>query len=157
MRFLAVPPLVFVYALTLASFALWDLAIGAVLATGLVVLFGIAPVGGPPLWKRLAYFVPMALTVAWEMLRGTWQVALVVLGIRPLTAPGIVAVPIGERSDTGVAVSGIATTLSPGTLLVDVDDEARTMLIHTMDASDPAKVIADHQRFYGRWQRHVFP
>jgi multisubunit Na+/H+ antiporter MnhE subunit len=91
------------------------------------------------------------------MLRGSWQMGLVVVGIRPLVAPGVVAVPIGDRTPTGVAVSGIATTLSPGTMLVDVDWAARTMLIHAMDASDPARVIAAHQHFYDRWQRHVFP
>ena len=79
------------------------------------------------------------------------------LHVRPLNHPGIVAVPIAERSPLGVAVSGLATTLSPGAFLVDVDWEQRVMLIHVLDASDPDEVRADHQRFYRRWQRHVFP
>jgi multicomponent K+:H+ antiporter subunit E/multicomponent Na+:H+ antiporter subunit E len=46
---------------------------------------------------------------------------------------------------------------SPGEFLVDVDWIERVMLIHVLDASDPEEVRRDHQRFYVRFQRAVFP
>lgn len=154
--------LVAVYALTLASVAPWDLALGALVA--LTVLTTFRPFLFPgrglslgDLARRGVAFVPFAVALTGDIVRGTWAVALVVLHVRPLAHPGIVAVPIAERSPLGVAVSGLATTLSPGAFLVDVNWEDRVMLIHVLDATDPDRVRADHQRFYRRWQRHVFP
>jgi len=84
-------------------------------------------------------------------------VALVVLGRRPLDCPGIVAIPIEERTPIGVAVAALAFTLSPGDVLIDVDEEEQVMLIHVLDASDPEAVRARHRNFYERWQRRAFP
>lgn len=164
----AFPLLVLVYALTLASFHPWDLAMGSGLAAAVLVGFrgflfreldrgAASGAGAPSLLARVAAFPLFALAVAWDIIRGTWQVAAVVLHVRPLRHPGIVAVPIGERTPVGVAVSALATTLSPGTFLVDVDWTARVMLIHVLDASDPDGVRAAHQQFYDRYQRRVFP
>jgi multicomponent K+:H+ antiporter subunit E/multicomponent Na+:H+ antiporter subunit E len=159
---LSLVPLVLVYALVLASADPWDVAIGAVLAGVLVwgtrgFLFGErpAPVAGP--LGRLVAFVPFAAATLRDVMRGTWDVALVVLHLRPLRHPGIVAVPIGERTRLGVAVTALVDTLSPGSCLIDVDWERRTMLIHVIEASDPDAIRAAHERFYRRYQRHVFP
>jgi multisubunit Na+/H+ antiporter MnhE subunit len=95
--------------------------------------------------------------VLWDITTGTWEVALVTLHLRPLVKPGIVAVPIENRTPLGVAVSALATTLSPGTFLVDVDWEKRVMLIHAIDASDPDVVREALQHMYRRYQSKVFP
>jgi multicomponent Na+:H+ antiporter subunit E len=68
-----------------------------------------------------------------------------------------VEIPIGERSETGLAVSGIANTLSPGTVMVDVDVAAGSWTIHSIDVSDEDAVREDVQRFYDRYQRQVWP
>jgi multisubunit Na+/H+ antiporter MnhE subunit len=68
-----------------------------------------------------------------------------------------VLVPIGERSELGVAVTGLLIGLSPGSLLLDVDPERQAMLFHVIDASDPDAVRAQLDRFYQRYQRRVFP
>jgi multisubunit Na+/H+ antiporter MnhE subunit len=157
--------LTLIYCLTLASVHLWDVAIGAglaaaVLATFRVHLFGFrAPDAThlPPLSRRVIMFFPYVAMVVTDIVRGTLQVALITLGLRPLTHPGIVAVPIEERTPLGVTVSALATTLSPGTFLVDIDWHQRTMLIHTIDASEPEKLRASMRYMYERWQRHVFP
>ncbi len=159
---LALVLLVLVYALTLASADPWDLALGALVGGSTLIvyrrfLFVGPPVPAPILLRRVVGFVPFAVALVWDIFRGTWNVALVVLHIRPLAHPGIVAVPIAERTPLGVAVSGLATTLSPGAFLVDVDWDQRVMLIHVLDATDPDAVRAEHQRFYRRYQRHVFP
>ncbi|MER3436442.1 MAG: cation transporter [Chloroflexota bacterium] len=157
--------LTLIYCLTLASVHLWDVAIGAglaaaVLATFRAYLFGFrAPDGtpGPPLSRRVIMFFPYMAMVVVDIIRGTLQVTLITLGLRPLVHPGIVAVPIEERTPLGVTVSALATTLSPGTFLVDIDWHQRIMLIHTIDASEPDKLRASMRHIYDRWQRHVFP
>jgi multisubunit Na+/H+ antiporter MnhE subunit len=160
--------LTLVYALTLASFRPWDLAIGLVISGGIVLLFHrfmFAPDRRyeapsdqhPPLWSRLLWFTPMVLMASWEICKGTWNVALIVLHVRPLRRPGLVQIPFGERTPTGVAVTSLVDTLSPGSFLIDIDWDERTMLFHVIDASDPDAVRASYQHFYDRWQRRVFP
>ncbi len=154
--------LTLVYALALASFQPWDLAIGAAISGMLLLwfrrfLFGerLQPLHG--LLRRMLAFVPFAGAVLYDILAGTWQVVLIVLHIRPLPRSGIIAVPIEDRTPAGVAISALATTLSPGAFLVDVDWEQRVMLFHVIDATDPDAVRADQQDFYRRYQRRVFP
>jgi multicomponent Na+:H+ antiporter subunit E len=163
---IAVVILTLIYALALVSFHPWDLATGAGASILLVLLFQEAvfrrqPVGpaggGPSPLTRFLWFFPYSLAVVWDITIGTWQVLVVVLGLRRLESPGIVAVPIGDRSPQGLAVSGIATTLSPGTVLIDVDWQKGVMLVHAIDARDPDQVRANLQRMYDRYQRHVFP
>ena len=151
-----------VYLLMLASLDPVDVAIavvvGAVLVLGLAeVLFPGGDVGVGDLARRSARFVPFAAAVVWDIVRGTWDVALVVLHVRPLRSPGIVAIPIGERTPTGVVATALLLTLAPGEFLVDVDRERGVLLVHVLDASDPDAVRARHARYYDRYQRKVFP
>lgn len=83
--------------------------------------------------------------------------ALFVLHLRPLKSPGIVEVPITGRSASGVAVSALVTTLSPGSVLVDIDWRRRVMLFHVFDANDAHAVYLAEHDFYMRYQRQVFP
>lgn len=95
--------------------------------------------------------------VVWDIIQGTWTVALYSLGLKKLQSPGIVAVPIGERTAVGIAVSTLATTLSPGTFLVAVDYERGVMLIHSIEAGDPGAVRDSLEEMYQRYQKKVFP
>jgi multicomponent Na+:H+ antiporter subunit E len=161
-RLLAVALLAAVYLLTLGSTHPLDLALGLVLAAALMVGLGgrLRPPQGrdrPPLGLRVAAFPPLVGAVLAEVARGTWDVGLRVLGLRPLEGPGIVLVPIGERSPQGVAVTGLLVGLSPGSMLLEVDEQRRMMLFHVIDARDPEAVRAQIDRLYQRWQRRVFP
>lgn len=154
--------LTLVYALVLASFHPWDLAFGALLSGVLLFsfrrfVFDGKPAPLPGLLGRLLAFLPFVYAVLRDTVVGTWQVTRATLGRRPPEKSGIVAVPIGERTPVGVAVSALVTTISPGALLVDVDWERGVMLIHVMDASDPEEVRRSHEDFYQRYQRKVFP
>ncbi len=153
--------LTLMYALVLGSFALPDLVMGVGISGALVFLtrrltFKEKP-ASTDLPRRFLYFWPFFVAEVWNIVTGTWSVALVTLHIRPLVSPGIVAVPIGDRTPAGVAISSMATTLSPGTFLVDVDWENDVMLIHCIDATDPDEVRREHQEFYRKWQSRVFP
>jgi multisubunit Na+/H+ antiporter MnhE subunit len=91
-----------------------------------------------------------------QILLGTWEVTLVTLHLRPLNEPGIVAVPIGERTPAGVAAWAVVTGLPPGSFFVDVDRERGVALIHVIDASEPDDFRRDQEDFYRRYQRKVF-
>jgi multisubunit Na+/H+ antiporter MnhE subunit len=159
---LSVLLLALIYVLTLASLAPWDVLGGVLIAAMLLALFrkvtvGHRPAPLPDLPARLVAFIPFAARVVVEVVRGTWNVALVMIHLRPLGRPGIVAIPIEERSHRGIAVTALVTTISPGSYFLGVDWEHEWMMFHFLDASDPETIRAELARFYHRYQRHVFP
>jgi multisubunit Na+/H+ antiporter MnhE subunit len=161
-RALAVVVLTALWMLTLASTYLLDVVLGLVVATAVVTAVPgtrsvISEGTPPPLGRRLLAFPRFALATLREVVVGTWDVTLRVLHLRPVDRPGIVLVPIGERTSAGLAATALADTLSPGEVLIDVDHERGVMLVHVIDARDPDEVRARHQRFYERHQRGVFP
>ena len=158
----AISGLTLVYAFALASFRPLDLLFGAVLSSALVLasrrfVFGDVPAGEPSLLRRAVAFWPFALAVFREILAGTWEVTLVTLHLRSLERPGIVEVPIGERTPAGVAVWAVVAGLPPGSFFVDVDREKGVVLLHVIDAGDPEAVRRKEKEFYRRYQREVFP
>ncbi len=158
----AIAGLTLAYALALGSFHPLDLLFGAGLSATLVVasrrfVFGEGPRGGASLLRRVVAFVPFSLAVFKEIVTGTWEVTLVTLHLRPLKTPGIVAVPIGDRTPAGVAVWAIITGLPPGSFFVDVDRERGVVLVHIIDAGDPEAFRRKEEDFYRRYQRGVFP
>lgn len=87
-----------------------------------------------------------------DILQGTWIVVQTTLGWRELRKPGIVKMPVGKHSPYGVGPVGYFITLSPGSFMVDVDWEAREMLVHVLDASDPDQVREDAEKYYKLWE-----
>lgn len=153
---------VLTYAAMIGGFQPWDLALGTLVAAATVFGFRSHLLRGDPpsalvLLRRLIFVPPLVGYMLWDIVRGTWQVATYSLRLRPLDHPGIVAVPMGDRTGFGVTMSGFLVSVSPGTFLVDLDWDQRVMLIHSIDASDPESVRSAHQSFYRRFQRHVFP
>ena len=158
----AVAVLTLVYALALASFHPLDLLFGAVLSATLVFVsrrfvFGEDPGRGPAVLRRVAAFVPFSLAILRDIIVGTWEVSLVTLHLRPLKEPGIVAVPIGERTPAGVAAWAVVTGLPPGSFFVDIDRERGVALIHVLDSRDPDGFREEQEEFYRRYQSKVFP
>jgi multisubunit Na+/H+ antiporter MnhE subunit len=158
----AVALLTLVYALALGSFDPLDLLFGAGLSAALLYfsrgfVFGEGSGREPSVLGRAAALVPFTFAVFWEILRGTWEVSLVTLHIRPLVEPGIVAVPIGERTPSGVSAWAVVVGLPPGSFFVDVDRKRGVALIHVLDASDPEAFRREQEDFYRRYQSRVFP
>ena len=149
--------------MVLASLHPLDLAFGALVSGALVYAFrpfvfdgaGGRPDSLPGLARRCAAFFQFVVAVAWDVVKGTWEVALITLHLRPLKRPGVVKVPVGERTPAGVAVSALTTTLFPGAFLVKANDEF--MLMHLIDASDPDAFRKEREDLYQRYQRKVFP
>jgi multicomponent Na+:H+ antiporter subunit E len=146
------------YVLVLASLDPVDVLTGAAASAAVLLLFhrflfGERPTSIAGLPKRILAAPRFAWAVLVDITVGTWRVAAVVLGIRPLSHPGIVLVPIGDRTEMGVVVSACAATLAPGEYLVDIDWERRCMLMHVLDASEPDAVREQFADFYRRHQR----
>jgi multisubunit Na+/H+ antiporter MnhE subunit len=151
-----------VYLLTLASHDPWDIAVGGVVSLALVLatrrfLFAwpVEPIAR--FWSRLLAFPAFALAVLVDVAHSTGEVAAISSGLRPLRAPGVVDVPMGERTSLGVVVTALVTTISPGSVLLDLDWDHRIMRFHAIDAADPDAFRAALDELYRRYQRRVFP
>ena len=163
MRFVfATAALTAVYALALASADPWDLGIGAVVSVCVLLAFRrfIFPNRALPyrlVVQRAVRFPVLAIATAANIVRGTVQVTRVVLGRVSARQAGFVELPRGDRTDTGVVISGLLETLSPGSVLVDIDPIDNTWTIHALQADDKEAVQVDLDRFYDRFQRPVWP
>lgn len=151
-----------IYSMFLLSIHPWDLLTGAVIATGVVLLFRRHLFGNGPepltgLGQRAIALLRFAWFVTLDVNQGIWTVLSTVLGLRPLVRSGIVSIPIGERTPNGVVVTAWAITLSPGSVLIDVDWERRVMLFHFIDVTEPDKLREKIQAFYEHYQRSIFP
>ncbi len=146
-----------VYCLTLASIAWQDVILGAVFATVLVAGLGrrILPKPLPDVGYVL-HVITYSPVFAWMLLvdvvKGTWLVASIVTGLRPLQHPGIVRVPLGNHTQNSVGIVGLIVTVSPGSFLIDVDWNDHVMLVHYMDASNPDQCRADVEKYYRLWE-----
>jgi multisubunit Na+/H+ antiporter MnhE subunit len=146
-----------IFCLSLASFAWQDIVIGAVLATALVAihrryLFPRSLPGGPYLARLLLILPRLIAYLVVDILKGTWQVASFVVGLRTLEHPGIVKIPLGNHTPASVGTASLLLTISPGSFLVDIDWDERAMLVHYMDASNPAQLRADIDKYFRLWE-----
>lgn len=148
--------LTLIYALALASFAPPDLAMGAMLSIGLMAiyrktLFTVRP-SGEYVLHILLVLPKLIVMLVWDVVKGTWQVATFVIGLRTLDNPGVVRIPLGNHSGPGIGIVGLFITLSPGSFLVDIDWDERVMLVHVIDARNPDTTRADAEKYYRLWE-----
>lgn len=169
-RLLAVAVLLAVYLLALGSLAWGDVAIGIGLAVAMELgwrhrvarggTIGSEEEGGserPPLHSSLRALPALVWAVLADITRGTWDVAQYSLGLREVEHDGIVEIELQGISEQGVAVWAFISTISPGELVLEVDEERGVLVIHTLDARDPEEIRAHHHELYERYQRKVVP
>jgi multisubunit Na+/H+ antiporter MnhE subunit len=139
--------LVAVYLAVLGDVRPGDLVIGAAVAAAVLAgcrrfLGGTRPAG---VGDRVARVHLLALPrlvggTALEIVRGTLDVARVVLAPSPRARPGIVEVPLPEASAAGITTLALTTTLSPGSVVVDIDRARGMIRMHVIDARDRERI-----------------
>ena len=146
------------YLAVIGRWSLPDVLVGFAISFFIAALFGRFEAESPPLMFRRFLALPwFAVGVALELFRGALVMLLVLLGLKTWRNVGFVEVPYGERTRRGVLVTALVGTASPGSLLVDTDDEREVMIFNVIDASDPDGFRESIDRFYNRFQRHTVP
>jgi multicomponent Na+:H+ antiporter subunit E len=140
-------PLFLVYLALSGNLTISNLVMGLLVATGISLLmprielpaFSLARV--PEfLWAGLRYL----FVVAWDVLRGTYSTARIVLDPKmPLNA-GIIAIPSGSKTELGTALSAHAITLSPGEMVIAIDQDG-VMYTHCLNVDDSARFVTEAQ------------
>lgn len=77
-----------------------------------------------------------------ELLLSNWAVLKVVLKPKLAIQPGIFALETQLKTDWEITLLANLITLTPGTLVVDVSPDCKTLYIHAMDIDDVDDSIA---------------
>lgn len=130
--------------------ALWaDLRLGTLVAGTLVavaVQFAFPTLSPRPTGRvNLAALAKLGVVFAWMLITANLAVLRRVTAPRLALSPRVIEVQLPSASDAVATVVANAITLTPGTLTLDVarTPEGVTLLVHTLDATDPDTVRAD--------------
>jgi multicomponent Na+:H+ antiporter subunit E len=109
------------------------------------------PVGRLRVWLfgLVRYLV---IYVGLDMVRSTARVFTKVLQPPGHLAPAIVEVHLPDATRAGLIVLAYGIALTPGEMIVDIDEERRMVYVHSIDAPDPEALRA---RILGQYERYI--
>lgn len=119
---------------------------------GLLVVFAITKLipfrRRPSDWRRLpsatVALVRYTVILAYDLIVSGVQVARIVLDPGLPIKPGIVAIPSESESELGAALSAHAITLTPGEMVVEMDDTG-VMYTNCLDVTDAERYVTEAQ------------
>lgn len=108
--------------------------------------------------ERLGYAIAYFPAYIWAEIKAHAKVISRILHPRMPIKPGIVRVPTELRTDFGVTGLANAITMTPGTLSVEVDEEAPSLYVHWIDVKvvEPEQTSVKIARPFERFLRRVF-
>jgi multicomponent Na+:H+ antiporter subunit E len=89
--------------------------------------------------------------VVGDVVRSTFRVFREVLRARIDVSPAIVAVPLPEATPAALMLLAYGTSLTPGQLVVAIDEERRILYVHALDVPDPDAMRREITRLYHRY------
>ena len=139
--------LLFVYVELSFNFEFRNLVVGLLIACAITFL--VRPRRGPIEWGRLPAslwgLVKYVAILSYDLMKSGVLVARLVLTPKMRLRQGIVAIPAECDSELGTALSAHAITLTPGEVVVEMDDEG-VMYTHCLDVTDADKYMAEAQK-----------
>ena len=91
-----------------------------------------------------------------ELLLSNLRIAALMVRPKVELRPMIIAIPVEAESEEELAVLSDLLTLTPGTLSLDVGDDARTLVVHALSAEDPDEIRRLVRDGLGRRVRRLF-
>lgn len=150
-------PLLVLYLLLTANLQPGNILLGLLIAVGAAALlrpdpqpYDIRRLPGAA-WALLRYLVVLAI----DIIKNGLVVARIVLTPSLPIKPGIIAVPSHCTSDLAVALSAHAVTVTPGELVIEIDDDG-ILYTHTLDASKADVYRAEAQKMRQNLLHKIF-
>ncbi|WP_058833824.1 Na+/H+ antiporter subunit E [Luteimonas abyssi] len=98
----------------------------------------------------------LLLRFVWQLIvSGLTTAWLIVRPARP--RPGLVRMRYRNLDDVGVSILGCLISLTPGTTTIDIDTERGELLLHLLDADDPAGTVAGIRSEFERPLQRLYP
>lgn len=143
----------------------WLLLLNSVTAAGLLtgIVIGLAlPVFTAPFWpgRPQVSFIPALaylVVVLSDIIVANFQVAAIILFRRNRDLrPAWLVIPMDLATPEAITVFAGTISLTPGTVSADVSACGRFLLVHSLDAADPAAEIARIKARYETRLKKVF-
>lgn len=138
-----------------------SLSIGGLVVAILVGL--ILPIATAPFWPSrpkvnfIAGFFYLLLVIR-DIVVANFEVAAIILFRRNRDLrPAWLVIPMNLATPEAITVFAATISLTPGTVSADVSACGRYLLVHALDAADPAAEIARIKARYETRLRKVFP
>ena len=148
----------FVFVVWLAlhsSLAPLHLISGVLLAVLIPMLLNRA-LDDPVTIRRPGVALGLAAVVFWDIIVANLAVARRVLGPLARLKPGFIEVPLDLGHPDAIALLARIVAITPGTVVVDIDEERTRILVHVLDLDDPAQLIAEIKHRYERPLKDIF-
>ena len=154
----AVAALWLAYLALTASLAPANLVLGLVIAAAAWHLTPIhpKPVRAPSVPGAAISAARYLVLVAIDVVTSGLQVTRLVFTRRPALRPGIVAIPMGCRSELATALSAHAITLAPGEVVVEIGTDG-TAYTHCLDVTRSRDHVRAAQRLRSDLLSRVLP
>ena len=94
-------------------------------------------------FTRVPKTLLLLLSFVYEMIRANIQVAYDVITPKYFFKPGIVRYPMSARSDLEINLLSPFISLTPGTLILDISEDKKTLYIHVMYLKDKQSFIKE--------------
>lgn len=95
--------------------------------------------------RRYFYKVPRIISFLfyflYQMIKANIQVAFDVMTPNYFMRPGIVRYPMNASTEMEINLLSMMISLTPGTLILDISEDKKTMYIHVMYLDDPEKFV----------------
>jgi multicomponent Na+:H+ antiporter subunit E len=130
-----IPPLialVVLWMLLWGEFSWLNLVVGVGVSLIVTVVFYLVPVqlsGRLHPWHTLVFFVRLV----GDIVRASVDVAWLAVKPRLVTSNAILAIDLHTRSDLILTWTAVATSIVPGSIVVDVDRESSTLFLHVLN------------------------
>jgi multicomponent K+:H+ antiporter subunit E len=112
---------------------------------------------GRPRIRRVGSVVAYLGIVIWDIIVSNVQVARLVLFRRGDSLRSTyITVPLDLRTAEAITALAGTITLTPGTVSADLSSDGRALLIHCLEAPDPAEVVAGIKERYERRLKEIF-
>lgn len=114
-----------------------NVLLGLVLST-LVVGLASRSLGLAGIGRRTVRSVRLAVSFLWDLVVSSVRVAITILSPSMKMTPGIIRIPLKAKTDLGIVMVANLTTLTPGTLTLDVAPDRGSFYVHAMFLDDHA-------------------
>jgi multicomponent K+:H+ antiporter subunit E len=105
---------------------------------------------------RPALVLHLAGLVVWDIVVANVAVARRVLGRLSRLRPAFVPVPVDLAHPDAVALLASIIAITPGTVVIDIDDARTRILIHVLDVDDPSQLVAQIKQRYEQRLKEIF-
>jgi multicomponent Na+:H+ antiporter subunit E len=90
----------------------------------------------PQIFSFILFFI-------WDLIKANARVAHDVLTPTHLMRPGVIAIPLDLKDESGITLFANLITVTPGSLALDVSSDRKVLYVHMMYLDNEARQLAE--------------